>query len=840
MTDADRELLERINGPLQQRPHQPLGEGAVTWAQTPVVMNWTVNNFSLVNTHNPLTHPIIPPQQERAFMPLQPLPQPHTWLKPLPPETLQELSHPDDPTYEAAINREVDPLKLAPHTAQTGELLHLNGSAFVVGSVFRAVNGTLRRVTQVDTHMLRGSARGEPHLASAPFFGFPSEGNDTTNTGSQYPQSRYEDDPNRPLYLTRVVNATKIMEITFTRDEIDNAETLFRKHFDSAISNALIDTLSIVSTKGMEDGTTQTKTFFCTANHAFYHRLGATNAQYTAFKLVRPYRIGNTLYTHMLHRGMEFRFAEFTGVLGDLRCGTVSRQMWPIQEMTITGRFAFVAPMPPETYLQGYEGAPLVCQNCGAHHLSEVAFRNVNMSTSSGTFNHRICMSCPISACTVAGCGTVFDPREMIRRMQRNGDSPQRIEIVRTVCTRCVQRNYTSCQTCNGLFPRNEVGSGGYCVECRRNSQECETCGNRFRPLQPDQVECRTCVNRTIRDYSYKPTPKFRMFSNGGETPSITNRYYGIELEVENPGASAEELQEFAGTIARKMSDGLIYIKRDGSIRNGFEIVTHPFTERWYNAEGRDMWDKLLHYLRRNGFEAETTSTCGMHVHVTRASMNSDTLYRAQRFVGCNQKLIAALSRRSIDNLNEWAAPSNNADVSYARELAMGRMTNSSQRRTALNFTEHTVEARFPRSNITREGFNANLEAVVSVFDWGQNAGGDMTAAMGVKYLEHARAGGERYKDLTGHLFPLVGVDRVVAGQAPLPGTIPPRSPNFLEEESDEDDSEPEQDEETWSDRPSRPEERSDCPVRGYESLIQWRRRNGLSSDCWPSNRNNE
>ncbi len=830
----------------------------VTWMGTPLQANdvfqqhvgqqftigantqWVLRNSS--PTIPPLSIPVETQSTERAFMPLLPLPQPHTWLKPLPPETRAELTHPDNPAWEAPIDREVDPDKHAPHKAQTGNLLHLNGAAFQAGVLFRDSKGQLRRVVESDRHLLRASPRGEPHLASVPFFGFATESTSNSRSEAQYPANVNGDDPTRPIYTVSPAKTKKI-EITFTQEEINTAPHTFGTQLTNAIAEGQIASITFVSTKTMEDGTTQTKSFTCNeVTSSFYHRLGATNAQYTAFKLARPYRIGNTLYNYLLFRNMEFRFAQWTGEPGNMQCNTVSRQMWPVGDITIVGMFMFVAPSPPQTYLQGYEGVPFVCQNCNAAHIADTMFRNVNLQTGGSAVNYRICMACPVSSCTTVGCNAVFDPRDQLRRMA--GENPQRLHIVRNVCGRCINRNYSSCQCCNNLVLRGELGSNGYCVECRRNTVMCGDCGSRFRPVSEGQTECRTCSTRTIREYSYKPNPKYRQLSSGGETTNSQNRYYGIELEVENPSASVDELGEFAGTIARKMSDGLIYVKRDGSLNNGFEIVTHPFTEKWYNAEGKDMWDKLLHYLRRNGFVAETTETCGMHVHVTRRSIDTEALYNAQRFVGGNTLLIQALSRRSARSLEEWASPRANQDMTEARHLARGEIGVKRNRRAALNFTEHTVEVRFPRSNLTTNGFNANLEMVESLFDYAGSGLGDSDVVKGANYLSYVRGNGSRFNDLAYHLFPTVGVDGVVQGRASAPGTIPQRDPMTLDVASDVDDEDEPEDEDFEVDQAerdvrnrARPDgaETRDYPIRESETVMEWRSRLRLPSDVWPS-----
>lgn len=303
------------------------------------------------------------------------------------------------------------------------------------------------------------------------------------------------------------------------------------------------------------------------------------------------------------------------------------------------------------------------------------------------------------------------------------------------------------------------------CPSCTRSRVECTECGGRFvQRAGRTSTTCPTCLNATIREYSYKPTPKFRLMPDND-----SKRYYGIELEVENPTAPREELSEFAAHITRKLGNGLLYVKRDGSLSNGFEIVSHPFTERWFANEGRQMYGELLHYLSRNGFKSLETESCGMHIHVTRASMTPNALYRAQRFVAKNQELVCALSRRQRSNLDRWAAPSANCDTEEARQLASGRITNKRTRHAALNFTESTMEIRFPRGDIDPKGFNANLETAIALCGHADTIASDDQAENGRTFIDYADANADRYTNLVNHLFPSTNARNVLPPRSGVP-----------------------------------------------------------------------
>ena len=77
------------------------------------------------------------------------------------------------------------------------------------------------------------------------------------------------------------------------------------------------------------------------------------------------------------------------------------------------------------------------------------------------------------------------------------------------------------------------------------------------------------CCGDSIHDYNYKPDPVF--YGNG-------NRYFGVELEIDIGGKTCPNADEILA-IANDL-DEHIYIKSDGSLNDGMEIVIHPKKNR--------------------------------------------------------------------------------------------------------------------------------------------------------------------------------------------------------------------------------------------------------------------
>ena len=119
---------------------------------------------------------------------------------------------------------------------------------------------------------------------------------------------------------------------------------------------------------------------------------------------------------------------------------------------------------------------------------------------------------------------------------------------------------------------------------------------------------CERCFDEfedEIEEYGYKPTPIF--YGQG-------KRYFGVELEVDEGGKDNDNAATLK-SIANVHEEN-IYIKSDGSLEDGFEIVSHPMTLE-YHAEEMN-WKELLREAVSMGYRSHQTSTCGLHVHVNR------------------------------------------------------------------------------------------------------------------------------------------------------------------------------------------------------------------------------
>lgn len=182
------------------------------------------------------------------------------------------------------------------------------------------------------------------------------------------------------------------------------------------------------------------------------------------------------------------------------------------------------------------------------------------------------------------------------------------------------EAGYESCATsyCSDVT----ADPSGFCVSHRPcNCGRCYECRSRFR----------------IHNYSYKPRPIFH-----GDGPL----YLGLECEL-NTGYSHSR-----GTVAEYVTGqvgNLAYMKEDGSLSNGFELVTHPMSYPW--ALENFPWHMFTEM--RDRFGMRNADECGIHVHVSRDGFSDvPHLYRWQKFIYRNALPIQRVARRQN---SRWA-----------------------------------------------------------------------------------------------------------------------------------------------------------------------------------------
>ena len=209
-----------------------------------------------------------------------------------------------------------------------------------------------------------------------------------------------------------------------------------------------------------------------------------------------------------------------------------------------------------------------------------------------------------------------------------------------------------------------------------------------------------------IRNYSYKPTRQFiSMPYDAKDVP-----FFGIELEVEKMDKS----ETTRGDMAKKIENKAWYFKNDGSLNNGFELVSHPLTFSYIKHSAKD-FENALNELSNNAYNSYNANTCGMHIHISKKAFGTWQLYKFMKFFAENVPFIVAISQRKMEKLVQWANIEDNDDntLMYKAKKKEG----NSARYVAINLQNYsTIEVRIFRGTLNFQSFMKNIEFVHALY----------------------------------------------------------------------------------------------------------------------------
>ena len=282
------------------------------------------------------------------------------------------------------------------------------------------------------------------------------------------------------------------------------------------------------------------------------------------------------------------------------------------------------------------------------------------------------------------------------------------------LCPSCYEDEAGSCNHCGSfIFAENAITDDDHflCQCCYENyytrCYECDRIVHNDDSYYVDGIDlCYDCNEkhvRVIREYSYKPTPI--LYGKG-------KRYLGVELEVDHGGHEDDNAEELLD-IANQRSEQ-IYIKSDGSLDDGFEIVTHPMSLDYHLNEF--CWSEILHRAVQMGYRSHQTNTCGLHVHVSRAGLGEsyeeqeDTISRILYFVEQHWNELLKFSRRTESSMNRWAA---RHGYEHDPKALLDKAKSNHNRYVAVNLcNSKTVEFRLFRGTLRLNTLLATLQLV--------------------------------------------------------------------------------------------------------------------------------
>ena len=307
---------------------------------------------------------------------------------------------------------------------------------------------------------------------------------------------------------------------------------------------------------------------------------------------------------------------------------------------------------------------------------------------------------------------------------------PMQVRHLVNYCTRCI----VYCSTCErtmvinslnfnrGYRPRGCSSCFGRCASCReevaadllttvqvqydetwRVCGQCASICDRGH-LYASSEHCVVCdelnTPHRIRSYSYKPVPQFF----GAKDNPYPAFFVGIEQELESKRGYSSDLESAQAIIDEYDTDGLLYVKEDGSLECGMEIVSHPMSIPYFNEQYPwDIWKPRI----GAGKYLKSARTTGVHAHVSKAAFDKAHMYRFLAFQYLHPSFIETIAGRESNHYTEARPFALNLGLHQpAQKLVATRMSGIAKKRAdvdsrywAINTQNaDTVELRYFRS----------------------------------------------------------------------------------------------------------------------------------------------
>ena len=275
------------------------------------------------------------------------------------------------------------------------------------------------------------------------------------------------------------------------------------------------------------------------------------------------------------------------------------------------------------------------------------------------------------------------------------------------VCQNCYDETYFTCERCGSVHSSEDsntvvVNTYGreeeyWCDSCvGQEAYRCDDCGDVFHPdctsSDGNSTYCHCCMDlgsrkgRRIHDYNFNPSASMH-----GKGPL----YLGVELEME-----CSDRSDTADSLyALSDEEDLFYIKSDGSLKNGIEVVTHPCSLAFHQEEFG--WEDLVKAAVSEGARSHDTSTCGIHVHLSRKFFTLSEVTRFVAFVNVHGDHLKVLARREASGYSRFKN----------KNSGTKRLVTQEERYEAVNlYNSRTLEVRIFKGTLKKSTLMSCIE----------------------------------------------------------------------------------------------------------------------------------
>lgn len=336
-------------------------------------------------------------------------------------------------------------------------------------------------------------------------------------------------------------------------------------------------------------------------------------------------------------------------------------------------------------------GSLITCDDCGYTHYNEDVFYYSESVT--------LCPSCVNDYEICDYCDDYIASNEAVTGPNN-----------RIYCPCCIEEVFSTCDSCGANHYNSDLYANDndeyICINCVNEMDLviCESCNHVH---NQETHFCPNCLYGIVFPYHYKPSPEFKSLSS-----EDNGYFFGIELELElgnsYNGHYTKNKEKFVKIVENEDS---IYVKKDGSLDYGYEIVSHPMTIPYFDKSLSKIMDKCdMEFSEFNGTE---NRTCGFHVHMSNEQLanNNVNVMKMIWFLELNYDFTLAFSRRERYYFDRWAGLYGVKDCKTIDKVADYICDSGTNRRRIINIQgEHTTEFRLFKGTTSSSDIKATLQ----------------------------------------------------------------------------------------------------------------------------------
>jgi hypothetical protein len=300
-----------------------------------------------------------------------------------------------------------------------------------------------------------------------------------------------------------------------------------------------------------------------------------------------------------------------------------------------------------------------------------------------------------------------------------------------------MRNNISTCTCCwserpaENVHPISNLKSAAICDSCIAKNdyvKVCQVCKEYY----DSRRHCACQVKKVIYDYNEKTHYKPVYLS-----ATDKSRTFGIEVETERPNSlemgnarsgNTEDLKKTMSDVEKKAlveNKEIIFMKRDGSLNWGIEIITHPLSYAFLLEKGDALFASIFDPFVRSGYRSKATTTCGFHVHADKRNIDNEQLLNILVFFHYNLDLVAEISMRDVHSFMQFAKPtiepgkeSNEINIKLLQNQAQAKFSGETHHWLINLNNPETLEVRSFRGTLDSTEMLRNIEFVAAGIDY--------------------------------------------------------------------------------------------------------------------------